>query len=59
MAVLIDPVTQLAADMDGADPSRAQREPLCPRCCKQANVWRREAGSELLDEIDTAREPPS
>jgi len=54
VSLLIDPATQTAPDL-GGDPSRAQREPLCPRCCKTANVWRREAGLELLDETDTAR----
>jgi len=56
-SVLIDPVTRRAPDL-GGDPARAQREPICPDCCQVANVHRRRAGLELLDETDTARERP-
>ena len=51
-SVLIDPVTKLAPDL-GGDPSRARREPLCPRCCKDANPARARLGLELLDERDS------
>jgi hypothetical protein len=54
-SLLIDPVTQTAPDL-GGDPARAQREPLCPRCCKTVNVLRARAGLELLDETDSSLE---
>jgi len=54
-AVLMDRETMLTPDL-GGDPDRAQREPICPACCKLANVIRRQAGLELLDETDTAQQ---
>ena len=51
-SVPIDPVTGLPPDL-GGDPDRAQREPICPSCCHLANVERRQAGMELLDERDS------
>jgi hypothetical protein len=51
-SVPIDPVTGLTPDL-GGDPERAYRQPLCPPCCKLANVERRKRGLELLDERDS------
>jgi hypothetical protein len=51
-SVPIDPVTGLAPDL-GGDPERAQREPLCPPCCRLANPERARRGLEPLDERDS------
>jgi hypothetical protein len=51
-SIYIDPVTGLAPDM-GGDADRAQREPVCPRCCALANPQRRRKGLPLLDERDS------
>lgn len=51
-SVPIDPVNGLPPDL-GGDPDRAQREPICPSCCRLANVERRQRGLELLDERDS------
>jgi hypothetical protein len=56
-SVLIDPVTRLAVDL-GGDPGRARREPICPLCCRLANIERARRGLEPLDETDTARPTP-
>jgi hypothetical protein len=56
-SVSIDPVTGLPPDL-GGDPGRARREPLCPRCCRIANVERAARGLALLDETDTATPRP-
>ena len=53
-SVPIDPVTGLPPDL-GGDAARAQREPICPACCKRANVERAKTGLELLDERDSLR----
>jgi len=51
-SVPIDPVTGLPPDM-GGDPARAQREPLCPACCAEANIERRARGLAAWDERDS------
>jgi hypothetical protein len=53
-SISIDPMTGLPPDL-GGDPGRARREPLCPPCCRIANVERARCGLALFDETDTAR----
>jgi hypothetical protein len=58
-SILIDTVTRLAPDL-GGDPSRAEREPVCPSCCKTANAERRKRGMTVFfderDSLDPARQ---
>jgi hypothetical protein len=49
-SVLIDPGTRLPPDQ-GGDPGRAQREPICPDCCRAANPSRLAAGLEPLEPL--------
>jgi hypothetical protein len=51
-SVPIDPVTGKPPDL-GGDPERARKEPICPPCCRRANVIRAQNGLELLDERDS------
>lgn len=51
-SVPVDPETGLPPDM-GGDPARAIRMPICPACCRRANVERRKTGQALFDETDS------
>jgi hypothetical protein len=51
-SVPIDPVTGLPPDL-GGQAGRAVRQPICPPCCKRANVERAKRGLEPLDERDS------
>lgn len=55
-SIPIDPETGTPPDM-GGDPARAVRQPICPTCCRTANVERRQQGLPLWDETDTAQPP--
>lgn len=51
-SIPVDPVTGLPPDL-GGDPQRARREPICPQCCRAANVMRRENNLPPFPEGDS------
>lgn len=51
-SLAIDPVTGKTPDL-GGDPGRAVRQPLCPDCCKAANIERAKVGLPLFPEGDS------
>lgn len=51
-SIPIDPETNRPPDL-GGDAGRAVRQPICPSCCKAANVQRRREGLPLINEEDT------
>lgn len=52
-SIPIDPVTNRPPDL-GGNAERAVKQPICPRCCRRANVRRRATGIPLINESDTS-----